>query len=221
MSVATYITKLQKQKEISYMQLAKEIGITYQNMMDLKNGRIAFFSAKVLDKLSKYEQKDKTDIIFESIDSDLYEDSSKCSLKYLCQCAANGYSVTFKPSFPNPFKVGKIYFDGLVSKKRVTNNYTAIDSWETLKKEHLQLYKNIEYSRDAYAELFINENVYISSIINYAISKVDLLHDDNIRGYTIIIGDNVLYDFELIKEFLPKKFKIKISLKTIKKTFSN
>ena len=76
MSVATYITNLQEKKQISYMQLAKEIGITYQNMMDLKNGRIAFFSMKVLEKLAIYEQKEKADILFESIDSDIYENSS-------------------------------------------------------------------------------------------------------------------------------------------------
>lgn len=93
--------------------------------------------------------------------------------------------------------------------KTVSNNYTTFDSWKTLKKEHLRLYKNIEYSRDAYAELLINENEYISSVINYAISKVDLLQDDNIRGYTIIIGKNVFYDYELIKEFLPKNFKLR------------
>lgn len=49
----------------------------------------------------------------------LYEDSSLCSLKYLCQCIADSYSITFKPNFLNPFKVGRIYFDGLVSKKEL------------------------------------------------------------------------------------------------------
>ncbi len=198
------------------MQLAKEIGITYQNMMDLKNGRIAFFSTKVLDKLAKYEQKDKVDILYESIDSDTYENSSKCALKYLCHCISKGYSVTFKPNFPNPYKIGVFYFDGLVSKKRVVNNYTAVDSWETLKKEHMQLYKNMDYSRDAYVQLFINENIYIRSVIDYAVSKIDLLHDDNIRAYTIVVGDEVIYDYSLIKEYLPRKTKIKISLTTYK-----
>lgn len=219
MSVDKYINNLQKEKDISYMQLAKEIGITYQNMMDLKNGRIAFFSTKVLDKLAKYEQKDKVDILYESIDSDVYEESSKCALKYLCHCISKGYSVTFKPNYPNPFKIGVIYFDGLVSKKRVVNNYTAIDSWETLKKEHMQLYKNMEYSRDAYIKLFINENVYIRSVIDYAVSKIDLLHDDNIRAYIIVVGDEVLYDYNFIREYLPQKTKIKISVITYKKTF--
>lgn len=212
MSVATYINNLQKEKQLSYMQLAKEIGITYQNMMDLKNGRIAFFSKKVLEKLSIYEHKEKIDILYESIDHDLYEESSLCSLKYLCQCFVNGYSVTFKPNFPNPFKVGRMYFDGLVSKKRVANNYIVVDSWETLKNEHLQQYKNIKYTRDAYVELFVNENMYINSILNYAVSKVDLLHDDNIRGYTIIVGGNVAYDLSLIKQYLPYKSKLKITI---------
>lgn len=216
MSAATYITNLQEKKQISYMQLAKEIGITYQNMMDLKNGRIAFFSMKVLEKLAIYEQKEKADILFESIDSDIYENSSKCSLKYLCQCAAEGYSVTFKPNYSNPFQIGRIYFDGLVSKKRIVNNYTAVDSWETLKKEHMNQYKNIEYSRDAFADLFKNENMYINSVINYAMSKIDLLHDNNIRAYTIVVGQNVDYDLSLIHQFLPQKTKLKISIVEIK-----
>ena len=87
---------------------------------------------------------------------------------------------------------------------------------ETLKKEHMQLYKNMDYSRDVYVQLFINENIYIRSVIDYAVSKIDLLHDDNIRAYTIVIGDEVIYDYSLIKEYLPRKTKIKISLTTYK-----
>lgn len=212
MSVASYITALQEQKQISYMQLVKEIGITYQNMMDLKNGRIAFFSDKVLTKLSLYECKEKADIIYQSIDRDVYDESSLCSLKYLCQYMADGYSVNFRPNFPSPFNIGQMYFDGLISKKRTVNNYTAVDSWETLKIEHMKQYKNIEYSRDAYADLFMNESIYINSVMNYAISKIDLLHDENIRAYTIIVGNNVIYDLPYIESFIPSKTKLKITI---------
>ncbi|MCD7949306.1 MAG: hypothetical protein LUG12_03455 [Erysipelotrichaceae bacterium] len=212
MSVASYITALQEERQLSYMQLAKEIGITYQNMMDLKNGRIAFFSDKVLTKLSLYENKDKADIIYQSIDKDIYDESSQCSLKYLCQYMADGYSVTFRPNFPDPFKIGVMYFDGLISKKRTVNNYTAVDSWETLKIEHMKQYKNIEYSRDAYVDLFINEDMYINSVMNYAISRIDLLHDENIRSYTIIVGNNVKYDLPYIENLIPSRTKLKINI---------
>ena len=93
---------------------------------------------------------------------------------------------------------------------------SAVDSWETLKKEHMNQYKNIEYSRDAFADLFKNENMYINSVINYAMSKIDLLHDKNIRAYTIVVGQNVDYDLSLIHQFLPQKTKLKISIVEIK-----
>lgn len=210
MSVATYISNLQKEKNISYMQLAKEIGITYQNMMDLKNGRIALFSDKVLTKLSVYESRTKLDILYDSINDDQYEKSSKCALKYLCQCIIDGYSITFKPNYPNPFKIGRIYFEGLISKKRIVNNYAVVDSWEKIKKEHLEQYRNIEYSRDAYIDLFINENMYINSVINYAISKIDLVRDERLRTYILIVGKNVSYDESIIMQYIPQRTKIKI-----------
>lgn len=84
-----------------------------------------------------------------------------------------------------------------------------------IKKEHLEQYRNIKYSREAYVDLLVNEYMYINSIINYAISKVDILHDNSIRGYTIIVENEILYDYELIKEFLPKKYKIKITLQSL------
>ncbi|MFR7592124.1 MAG: hypothetical protein ACLUVC_11805 [Longibaculum sp.] len=181
-------------------------------MIDLKNGRIALLSDKVLTKLSVYENRNKLDILYDSINDDQYEESSKCALKYLCQCIIDGYSITFKPNYPNPFKTGRIYFEGLVSKKRIVNNYTVVDSWETIKKEHLEQYRNIEYSRDAYADLFINENMYINSVINYAISKIDLVHDERLRSYILVVGENVSYDESIIMQYIPQKTKIKISI---------
>ena len=42
MSIQTYILKMKNNKNISFTALAKEIGITYTNLIKLKDGDIAF-----------------------------------------------------------------------------------------------------------------------------------------------------------------------------------
>ena len=51
MSIQTYILKMKNNKNISFTALAKEIGITYTNLIKLKDGDIAFPSDKVLEAL--------------------------------------------------------------------------------------------------------------------------------------------------------------------------
>lgn len=48
---------MKNKKNISFTALAKEIGITYTNLIKLKDGDIAFPSDKVLEALSKYEKR--------------------------------------------------------------------------------------------------------------------------------------------------------------------
>ena len=63
MSIKTYIQKLRDEKNVSFMQLAKDIDITYANIMDLKNGRINFPTRKILNKIAKYEGRPVEEVL--------------------------------------------------------------------------------------------------------------------------------------------------------------
>ena len=65
MSITNYIIELKEKKGLSYMELAKQTGLSYQNIIDIKNDRIQTVSKTVLEKLSKYEKRDRMDESFQ------------------------------------------------------------------------------------------------------------------------------------------------------------
>ena len=64
MSITIYIIELKEKTGLSYMELAKQTGLSYQNIIDIKNDRIQTVSKTVLEKLSKYEKRDKQHILY-------------------------------------------------------------------------------------------------------------------------------------------------------------
>lgn len=217
-SITTYIIKLRDEKDISFMQLAKDMDITYANMMDLKNGRISFPSRKLLHKISKYENRPIENILEDILIDDLDPIFSKRSLKYLCAKYIDDYSVIFEPNYPNHFKSGQLYFSGLITKKRYSNSYILVDSWESLKKEHwksLRISNTTEYNNDAFSKVFVNEQYYIASVIAYAIQKATRIANTNpgIRGYHILFNrDKERFDYENAKMYLTTILGFKIEL---------
>ena len=85
MSIQTYILKMKNNKNISFTALAKEIGITYTNLIKLKDGDIAFPSDKVLEALSKYEQREKQEILLDILLDDVSPEFDLNTLRYLCK----------------------------------------------------------------------------------------------------------------------------------------
>lgn len=219
MSITTYIHDLKEKEDISYMQLAKNIGISYQNMMDLKNNRISFVSPTVLKKLSSYEKRDQEDILFDIIKSDVEEDFSFLSLKYICSKYLEGYSITINPNIPNPFKVGNMTFDGYLLKKRTGNNYVAVDAWQKIKQEHWKIISTtpkIPFNKDAYTEVFINEPTYIANVISWAVQRILVSNDTSVRGYDILFEEGIDdYDYQLVNEFLVNYSGFKVNLISI------
>lgn len=76
MSITNYIIELKEKTGLSYMELAKQTGLSYQNIIDIKNDRIQTVSKSVLEKLSKYEQRDKQHILYDI----LYKDNENSLL---------------------------------------------------------------------------------------------------------------------------------------------
>lgn len=48
MSITNYIIELKEKAGLSYMELAKQTGLSYQNIIDIKNDRIQTVSKTVL-----------------------------------------------------------------------------------------------------------------------------------------------------------------------------
>ena len=218
MSIATYINSLKDRNNISFMQLAKEIDITYPNMMDLKNGRINFPTRKLLEKLSKYENRSTEDILEDILIDDLDPNYSKRALKYLSAKYMENYSIIYEPNYPNHFRIGRLYFAGMITKKRYSNSYILVDAWETLREEHwksFRLSNTIEYNKDAFAEIFINERHYIASVIAYAAQKATHIANNNpgIKGYHILFNkDNEGFECANAKLYLTTTPGFKIEL---------
>lgn len=214
MSLTTYIHKMKDEKGISFRQLAIESKISYGNIMDIKNDRIAFPTDTILSKLSKYLGKKREDVLFEILEDDVDQDFSKSSLRYIAYLGANNYTITINPCSPNPFGTGYMYFDGCAYKKRSGNTFTVIDSWSHIKKEHWEMFKlknNLELDRDSWSNLFFNENMYVSNILYFALCRLQQSDFHNIKEFVIIFDGND-HDMELVEEFVPDKLGFKIEL---------
>ncbi|WP_455683999.1 helix-turn-helix domain-containing protein [Thomasclavelia sp.] len=216
MSVAIYIQKLKDTQDISYMQLAKDIGISYQNMMDLKNDRIAFISPTVLKKLSKYENRLQEDILFDILKDDVSEDYSLLTLKYLCSKYIEGYSISINANVPNPLVNGQMTFEGTLLKKRTGNNYIAVDSWQKIRYEHWNIVNKglqIPFSKDSYADVFVNEPTYIANVISWAVQRIIVSNDKSIKGYDILFDKEIDdYIYPLVTSLLVKYSAFKVNL---------
>lgn len=207
MSLTTYIHNLREQKDISFRQLAIESKISYGNIMDIKNDRIAFPTDTILTKLSKYLDKNREDILFDILKDDVDEDYSKSSLRYISYLGANNYTITINPCSPDPFRARYMYFDGYAYKKRSGNTFTVIDSWSHIKKEHWEIFKlklNKPLSRDSWIDIFMNESMYVSNVLYFALCRVQQSDFNNIKEFVITYDDHD-YDIDLAKKFLPKK----------------
>ena len=51
MSITNYIIEFKEKTRLSYMELAKQTGLSYQNIIDIKNDRIQTVSKTVLENI--------------------------------------------------------------------------------------------------------------------------------------------------------------------------
>ena len=213
MSITTYIHKLRVDKDISFRQLSIESKISYGNIMDIKNGRIAFPTDSILIKLSKYLDQSKTDILFEILKDDVDEDYSLTSLHYLAELGANNYTIAINPNVPDPFRTKMMTFDGCAYKKRSGNTFTVVDSWSHIKKEHWEMFRiqyNTPLDRDSWAEVFINEPMYVANVLYFAICRVQQSGFDNIKEFVITYNEKD-FDIDFVKRFVPTKIGFSIN----------
>ena len=212
MSITTYIHKLKEEKDISFRQLSIDSKISYGNIMDIKNGRIAYPTESILNKLSKYLNQSKEDILFDILKDDVDEDYSSASLRYLCYLNTHNYTIAIKPNVPNPLRTGVMVFDGYAYKKRSGNTFTVVDSWSHIKKEHWKMFKvhyNTELNRDSWTEIFINEDMYITNVLYFEIFRIENSGFENVKE-VVIKKKKKDHDIKYVEKFVPRKITYKI-----------
>ena len=153
MSIQTYILKMKNNKNISFTALAKEIGITYTNLIKLKDGDIAFPSDKVLEALSKYEQREKQEILLDILLDDVSPEFDLNTLRYLCKMSCEGYVLNLEPELKGEMDMKATPFEALIVKKRFGKRYTLVDSWNTAKRRYWEEKFHLEYNDDLFMDL--------------------------------------------------------------------
>lgn len=215
MSITQYINNLKETTNLSFAELAKATGIKYQNLMDIKNGRINTVTPQVLDKLTAFENRPTRDILFDILYkeqlSTLLETCSYTTLIYACDLYLNKYNVTLEPNYPSLLSVRPLSFEALCYKKRISNQVTLIDSFEHLKKEHFkQLKTSTPYHKDAYADYFQSETSYLFAVLTYAIGKTLIVEQPYLVEYVILFDKKTKADLSIIEGFNINKANIKI-----------
>lgn len=215
MSITQYINNLKELTNLSFAELAKVTGIKYQNLMDIKNGRINTVTAQVLDKLTTFENRPTRDILFDILYkeqlSTLLETCSYTTLIYACNLYLNKYNVSLEPNYPSLLSIKPLSFEALCYKKRISNQVTLIDSFEYLKKEHFkQLRTSTPYHKDAYADYFQSEKSYLFAVLTYAIGKTMIVEQPYLVEYVILFDKKTHADLSIIESFNINKANIKI-----------
>lgn len=191
MSINSYICKLQKKLNIPWAELADELDISYSNIMDIKRGKILNASDKVLDRLSKHENKSVEEILYDILLDDVDEEYPKISLKYICKKAVENYSYTLNPNYPNKMYNSMLKFDAYIQRKSISNTYVFIDTWNNLKKEHWFYFTKsaeYQYSNNIWAKSIKYENFYLANVLAFCAQKVSSIRDiyTGIRAYHIL-----------------------------------
>lgn len=215
MSITQYINNLKELTNLSFAELAKVTGIKYQNLMDIKNGRINTVTPQVLDKLTTFENRPTRDILFDILYkeqlSTLLETCSYTTLIYACNLYLNKYNVSLEPNYPSLLSTKPLSFEALCYKKRISNQVTLIDSFEYLKKEHFkQLRTSTPYHKDAYADYFQSEKSYLFAVLTYAIGKTMIVEQPYLVEYVILFDKKTHADLSIIESFNINKANIKI-----------
>lgn len=201
MSIGTYISKLIENADLSSNELAKELGMSYQNLMKLKSDGSLIPSTKVIKQLAQFEQKEESKVLYDVLLPSVKSDYPLEVLDFLSKKACEGYTINLNTHYFNTnepiniypfidtFKESKItYFGGSAFKKRSRNTFTVVDSWDDLKIECFNQFNscaNIIYTDGAWRSVFNDESAFYNSVLYYAFSKLSQ-YDEKVINYVIV-----------------------------------
>lgn len=213
MSITTYIKKIHEDKDITYRDLAKEIGVSYPALLNYRSELVAFPSVKFLEKLANYLDKKPEEVLFEAYEEDYKDATDQLSVKYLLKKYCEGYG--FKLNYNISSITGDSVIDGAYYKLRYTNSYTLVQSWESLCRQYWQQFEsklNIPYSRDCFVHIFPNEHTYHANVMAWASQRMAIIDNKSIRGYDILFDDAHSFEYGDCLRYLTDIKHVKISL---------
>lgn len=212
MSVHSYIEDLQKEKNISFRQIAKESGISYQTLLALKAGKGNDLSKRILTKLAEYENISMEELLFKiKLDPSITNICSENTLFYLCQKMTEDYKVMIDVVEQNPFsnEPSTYHYAGTYSKK-TGNNLSYVEDWDSLKRDHWkelckpQTFKTYD---KYYLTYFKSKEAYFASVLSFGFLRVCNVAGKNIMNYDLIFSNEEEAAFA--KKIVPAKSKIK------------
>lgn len=189
-----YIIQLKQQLNCTYPELAKKLDVSFEHLTNIKNGRRETISLSLLGKLSKLENRQSTDILYDILfmedEKQLLEDHSKQSLQLLCHLYLNNYVVNANYSAIHPVTGKELKFEGYAYKKRDIATSLLIDSWDTIVKEY---YASIKTQTDKENSFFANSKEFIHSVYIHAVSKFLNCSPLKTRKYVILISNENIF----------------------------
>lgn len=212
MSIHSYIEDLQKEKNISFRQIAKESGISYQTLLSLKSGKGNELSKRILDKLAAYENISMEELLFKiKLDPSIANICNENTLFYLCQKMAADFKVNINVEEENPFCTHPetYHYAGTYAKK-TGNSLSYVEDWESLRRDHWktvckpQTIKNFE---TYYLTYFKDKEAYFTSVLAFGFLRICNIADKNIINYDLIFTDEDEAAFA--QKIIPAKSKIK------------
>ena len=216
MSLQTYMEELCKEKGCSFRQLSIDIGITYSNMMDIKNGKVAYASDKLLNKLSAYLGVSKEEAMYRTLQEERRRfQLSEAAVKYLSKLYVDKYMITMNVTYVDPGIPYMLRFAGAAYKKRSGNTLTIVDEWSYIKKRHIDEFiirDDSSFTGD-WEQIFVYRSSYISNVLAYALMRVQHYKDiDKLQEYVIIFEEKDKEEMRIAERYLPKKTAFKVKL---------
>ena len=212
MSIHSYIEDLQKEKNVSFRQIAKESGISYQTLLSLKSGKGNDLSKRILEKLAAYENISMEELLFKiKLDPSIANICNENTLFYLCQKMAADLKVNINVEEENPFsnQPASIHYAGTYARK-TGNSLSYVEDWESLRRDHWkatckpQTIKNYD---TYYLTYFKSKEAYFTSVLSFGFLRICNIADKNIINYDLIFTDEEEAAFA--QKIVPAKSKIK------------
>ena len=216
MSLQTYMEELCKEKGCSFRQLAIEIGITYSNMMDIKNGKVAYASDKLLNKLSAYLGVSKEEAMFRTIKQEMVKYRlTEGAARYLANLYVDKYMIEFNPVANTPFEACEIRYMGTAYKKRSGNTLTLVDAWSQKKTvywtQHQLNNLGLKHFEVDWKKLYRHQDIFVSSVLGFALNCVQQYEQVNkLQEYILVFEEDEAEEMKLAEKFIPKKMGFKV-----------
>lgn len=211
MSSKSYIDSLCKINNLSYKDLAKEVGISYSTLNGILNTDNRIMTPKQLKKFGDYTHFKDYEVFYQTLkDNDLPRQCTIASLLYLGQMYCSGQAVLVPSQFFSKISFIPAVYAGSFYKKRSGNGLTIVEDWDQLKEDYWDhYYKKIikkEYSNDLLISMFNTENDFFVSVLFFGLRRICMLKDVNIINYHLVSQfNNEIY---MLDPFFPKKLNI-------------